>query len=91
MLVTADLEARVLAIDPVTGAVRRTIRTLAYPRSIETAGAAAVVAHPDLGAVSLIHAPTLAVTHVLHGFGEPRYTAAHPDGRHAYVTDADRG
>ena len=25
------------------------------------------------------------------GFGEPRYTAGHPDGRHAYVTDAKRG
>jgi hypothetical protein len=32
-----------------------------------------------------------AVEHVLRGFGEPRYTAAHPDGRHAYVTDAKRG
>jgi hypothetical protein len=91
VLVTADLEARVLAVDPLTGAVRRTIHTLAYPRSIETAGAAAVVAHPDVGAVSLIHAPTLAVVHVVHGFGEPRYTAAHPDGRHAYVSDAARG
>jgi DNA-binding beta-propeller fold protein YncE len=91
VLVTADLEAQVLAVDPLTGAVRRRIRTLAYPRSIETAGATAVVAHPDVGAVSLVHAPTLAVAHVLHGFGEPRYTAAHPDGRHAYVTDAARG
>jgi DNA-binding beta-propeller fold protein YncE len=91
VLVTADLEARVQAVDPVTGAVRRTIRTLAYPRSIETAGTAAVVAHSDLGAVSLIHTTTLAVAHVLRGFGEPRYTAAHPDGRHAYVTDAGRG
>src|ERR671935_1184796 len=34
---------------------------------------------------------TLTVTHVLHGFGEPRYTAGHPDGRHAFVTDAARG
>ena len=91
VLVTADLEARVLAVDPATGAVRRAIDTLAYPRSIEAAGTAAVVAHSELGAVSLIHATTLAVGHVLHGFGEPRYTAAHPDGRHAYVTDAARG
>src|SRR5438876_3707230 len=91
VLVTADLEARVLAVDPVTGAVRRTIDTLGYPRSIETTGRAAVVAHPDLGAVSVIQTTTLAVAHVLHGFGEPRYTAAHPDGRHAYVTDAGRG
>jgi DNA-binding beta-propeller fold protein YncE len=31
------------------------------------------------------------VEHVLRGFGEPRYTAGHPDGRHAYVSDAKRG
>jgi len=28
---------------------------------------------------------------VLRGFGEPRYTAGHPDGRHAFVSDAKRG
>jgi DNA-binding beta-propeller fold protein YncE len=49
------------------------------------------VAHSDIGAVTLVHGPTLAVAHVLRDFGEPRYTAGHPDGRHAYVTDAARG
>jgi DNA-binding beta-propeller fold protein YncE len=91
VLVTADLESRVLAVDAATGRVRRRIPTLAYPRSIETVGATAVVAHSELGAVSVIDARTLAVAHVLRGFGEPRYTAAHPDGRHAFVTDAARG
>src|SRR5919204_391438 len=40
---------------------------------------------------NVVRAATLTVTHVLHGFGEPRYTAGHPDGRHAFVTDAARG
>jgi hypothetical protein len=91
VLVTADLESRVLAVDSAGGRVRRRIPTLASPRSIETVGSAAVVAHPEIGAVSLIDTRWLSVAQVLHGFGEPRYTAAHPDGRHAYVTDADRG
>jgi DNA-binding beta-propeller fold protein YncE len=64
---------------------------LPRPRSIEAVGPMAVVAHSELGAVTIVRGATLAVEHVLRGFGEPRYTAAHPDGRHAYVTDASRG
>jgi hypothetical protein len=90
-LVTADEEARLVAVDLATGAVRRHVRTLPQPRSIETVGSTAVVAHSELGIVSLVHADTLRVAHVLRGFGEPRYTAAHPDGRHAYVSDAKSG
>jgi DNA-binding beta-propeller fold protein YncE len=90
-LVTADLESRLVAVDLETGRVSRHVRTLASPRSIETVGNTAVVAHSELGAISLVHGRTLGVAHVLRGFGEPRYTAAHPDGRHAYVTDAARG
>jgi DNA-binding beta-propeller fold protein YncE len=90
-LVTADLESRLVAVDLETGRVRRHVRTLASPRSIETVGNTAVVAHSELGVLSLVHGRTLAVADVLRGFGEPRYTAAHPDGRHAYVTDAARG
>jgi DNA-binding beta-propeller fold protein YncE len=90
VLVTADLESHVLAVDGTSGAIRKRIPTLAYPRSIETVGAVAVVAHSEIGAVSLIDARTLEVAHVLRGFGEPRYTAAHPGGRYAFVTDASR-
>ena len=61
------------------------------PRSIEAVGPMAVVAHSEIGALTLVRGSTLAVEHVLRGFGEPRYTAGHPDGRHAYVTDAKRG
>jgi DNA-binding beta-propeller fold protein YncE len=91
VLVTADLQSRVLAIEAESGAVRKTISTHGYPRSIEAVGSFAVVAHPELGAVSILDTRALRVTHVLRGFAEPRYTAAHPDGRHAFVTDAARG
>jgi DNA-binding beta-propeller fold protein YncE len=90
-LATADLEAHVVAVDLAGGAVLGRIGTHAYPRSIETVGARAVVCHSELGVVSVLDARSLDVVHVLRGFGEPRYIAAHPDGRHAYVTDADRG
>src|SRR6187200_3441965 len=90
-LVTADLEARLVAVELATGRVLQHVPTLPKPRSIEAVGHMAVVAHSELGAVSLVHAPSLRVAHVLRGFGEPRYTAGHPDGRHAYVTDAKRG
>ncbi|TML57538.1 MAG: hypothetical protein E6G22_15515 [Actinobacteria bacterium] len=90
-LVTADLEARLVAVDLASGRVHRYLPTEPKPRSIETVGGTAVVAHSEVGLVTLVRAATLTVTHVLHGFGEPRYTAGHPDGRHAFVTDAERG
>lgn len=80
-----------MAVDLPGGHVRAHVPTLAYPRSVERVGDSAVVAHSDIGAVTLVHGPTLAIRHVLHDFGEPRYTAGHPDLRHAYVTDAARG
>jgi len=90
-LVTADLESRLVGVDLPGGRVRAYIRTPAYPRSIETVGNVAVVAHSDIGVVSIVDGRALRVTRVLHGFDEPRYTAGHPDRRHAYVTDAGRG
>jgi DNA-binding beta-propeller fold protein YncE len=89
VLVTADLESHIVVVDALSGVVVRHIPTHAYPRSIETVGDAAVVCHSEVGLVSVIR--RLRVQHVLDGFGEPRYTAAHPDGRHAYITDAKRG
>jgi len=47
-----------------------------------------VVCHTAVGAVSLVDARTLAVRHVVRGFGEPRYVAGSPDGRLAFVTDS---
>jgi DNA-binding beta-propeller fold protein YncE len=90
-LVTADEEARLVAAELASGRVVRYVRTLPIPRSIEAVGPMAVVAHSEIGAVSLVRAGTLKVERVLRGFGEPRYTGGHPDGRHAYVSDAKRG
>src|SRR4051812_15524258 len=87
-LVTADTEAAVVALDVSSGAVLRRIETRPDPRSIERAGEHAVVAHTAVGELSILRG--LEVRHVLRGFGEPRYTAAAPDGRHAYVTDSGR-
>jgi DNA-binding beta-propeller fold protein YncE len=89
VLVTADRESRLVVLELGTGRVRTHVPTPASPRSIESVGGSAVVAHSELGAVSLVR--NLRVVDVLHGFEEPRYTAAHPDDRHAYVTDAARG
>jgi DNA-binding beta-propeller fold protein YncE len=90
-LVTADLESRVVSIDLSTGRLLRHIPTLRGPRSIERVGRTAVVAHTAHGAVSLIDGPRLRVQEVLHDFDEPRYTAASPEGRYAFVTDSGSG
>jgi DNA-binding beta-propeller fold protein YncE len=86
VLVTADTEAHVVAVDLLTGLVRKRIPTRPGPRSIERVGTSAVVAHTAVGEVSIVRG--LAVRHVLDGFVEPRYTASARDGRHAYVTDS---
>lgn len=91
VLVTADLESHVVAVDATSGRVVERIATRTYPRSIETVGASAVVCHSEIGVVSILDTQRRAVRHVLEGFAQPRYVAAHPDGRHAYVTDAERG
>ena len=87
-LVTADLESHVVAVELGSGEVLRRIETLPGPRSIERVGETALVAHTVLGAVTVLSGTT--VRHVLHDFEEPRYTAASPDGRHAFVTDSGR-
>ena len=88
-LVTADRESRLVVLELSSRHVRAHVPTPATPRSIESVGETVVVAHTELGAVSLVR--HLRVVDVLRGFEEPRYTAAHPDRRHAYVTDAGRG
>src|SRR5439155_20854864 len=86
-LVTADEEARLVAVELPGGRVHRYVRTLAKPRSIEAVGPMAVVAHSEIGAVSLVWGGTLKVEHVLRSLGEPRSTPGPPDGPHAYLTD----
>src|SRR2546428_547572 len=50
VLVTADEESRLVAVELARGHVLRHIATLGSPRSIETVGGTAVVAHSELGA-----------------------------------------
>src|SRR6266849_813319 len=85
---TADTETQVVVVDLSTGTVLHRIPTRPDPRSIERVGDLVVVAHTAVGAVSVLHG--LVVRHVLDSFEEPRYTAASPDGRHAFVTDSGR-
>jgi DNA-binding beta-propeller fold protein YncE len=86
-LVTADLEARVAVVELFSGRIIRSIPTLAGPRSVQDSnGRIAVVAHTDVGAVTLINGPSLTIRRVLRDFSEPRYTATR--GRYAFVTDS---
>src|SRR5438876_2435967 len=77
-LATADADASVVAVDPFRGRVLRRISTDADPRSIELVGATAVITHTAVGAVTLLHGPSLEIRAVLHSFDEPRYTAGAP-------------
>jgi DNA-binding beta-propeller fold protein YncE len=87
-LVTCDSESRLAVVDLRSYRVVRSIGTLPDPRSIERVGARAVLCHTAVGAVSIVDSQR--VRHVLRGFVEPRYAAAHPDGVHAFVTDSGR-
>ncbi len=86
--VTCDLESHVATVDLTTGLVRRRIATRPGPRSVERVGGLALVAHTAVGAVSVLDARR--VRDEIGGFEEPRYTAAAPDARHAFVTDSGR-
>ena len=80
--VTADTEAHVVLVGMTTGKIYRRIPTAPSPFSIERVGAHAVVAHTVTGRVTVLE------RHEIEGFGEPRYTAAARDGRHAFVSDS---
>lgn len=85
-LVTCDTESRLAVVDLARGRVVRSIATLPGPRSVERVGDVALVAHTAFGAVSIADAHR--VRRVLRGFSEPRYAAAHPGGRYAFLTDS---
>jgi hypothetical protein len=88
-LVTADLEAHVVALELSTGRVVARIPTLSGPRSIESLRSTwAVVAHTAQGRLSVLHAPTVSVRRVVDGFSEPRYTAVRAADDLAFVTDS---
>jgi hypothetical protein len=86
-LVTCDAEAKVAIVDLGSFRVVRKVATLPDPRSIELVGERAVLCHTAVGALSILDSHGR-VLHVIRGFVEPRYTAAHPNGRIAFVTDS---
>ena len=87
---TVDDASQIAVVDLVTGSIQSRIATRPGPRSVESTGDAAVVAHWDAGELTVLDARSLTVRHVLGGFEQPRYTAASPSGRHAFVTDSGR-
>jgi len=87
-LVTCDAEARLAVVDLGSFRVVRSIATLPDPRAVELVGDRAVVCHTAVGPLSIVDHD--GVRHVVHGLAEPRYTVAHPDGVHAFVTDSGR-
>jgi DNA-binding beta-propeller fold protein YncE len=87
-LVTCDEEARLALVDLRTFRVVGHVATPPDPRAIETVGGVAVVCHTAAGLVTVVDRER--VRRVVRGFVEPRYTAAHPDGVHAFVTDSGR-
>lgn len=87
-LVTCDAESRLAVVDLRVFHTVASLPTLPDPRSIERVGKLAVLCHTAVGAVSIVDHD--GVRQVLRGFVEPRYVAAHPDGRHAFVTDSGR-
>ncbi|HEX6699508.1 MAG TPA: WD40 repeat domain-containing protein [Gaiellaceae bacterium] len=92
VFVTADTESHVAVLSPTTGRILRRIHTTAGPRSVEAVGYRfGVVAHTAGGAVTILDSRPLRIRHVLREFAEPRYTAAHPSGHLAFVTDSRRG
>jgi DNA-binding beta-propeller fold protein YncE len=91
-LVTADTESHVAVVSLASGRVVQRLHTVEDPRSIESGpGGQVVVAHPAVGALSLLTTRPARVRRVLRGLGAPRYTAIAPDGAHAFVTDGERG
>lgn len=90
-LVTADLEAHVVAVDLDTNRIVRRLPSPAWPRSIEAVGdGVALVAHTELGRLSLLRARDWTLEEVTGPLAAPRYAAAHPREPLAYVTDSGR-
>jgi len=85
-LVTCDLESRLAVVDLRTFRITGHIPTHPDPRSIEKVGGVALVCHTAVGVLSIVD--RAGVRHVVEGFEQPRYTAAHPDGVHAFVSDS---
>jgi DNA-binding beta-propeller fold protein YncE len=88
-LVTADSDARVLAVRLDELRVVGSLVVPAEPRGIEAVDLlrGALVLSQATGTVTVLDAVALRVRTVLGGFVSPRYAAGDPRGRYAYVSD----
>jgi DNA-binding beta-propeller fold protein YncE len=88
-IATCDAEDRLAIVDVLSGRVIRHVRCPSDPRSVERIGGGdALVCHTAAGVVSILDRSTAHLRAVVQGFEEPRYTAAHPRGPYAFVTDS---
>ena len=88
-LVTADLESHVVVLDLPRGTAVGKIPTGPGPRSIESArSGVALIGHTQYGVVSLLSGSPPVLKKEIDTFAAPRYTAMHPSGAIAYVTDS---
>jgi len=89
-LVTADLEAGIVAVELSTGRIHRRLATPADPRSIESVGhVGALVAHTGVGRLTYVD-QQLRVHAIAGTLGAPRYAAVPPGRMWAYVSDSAR-
>lgn len=91
LLVTAETQNQLLAVDLASGRIVRRLNLPADPENVEAyAGQVAIVSARG-GAVTLLQPRTLKVQKVIRGFGSPHIAAFAPDGEWLYVTDDARG
>jgi DNA-binding beta-propeller fold protein YncE len=87
-LVAAESEDHLVALELPSGRVLRRVSLPSGPQYVAAENGATVATSPPAGAVTVIEGDH---REVLHGFGAPHLVAIAPDGKHAYVTDDDRG
>jgi DNA-binding beta-propeller fold protein YncE len=92
-LVTADSEDRVLAVRLTDLEIVRSLAVPNQPHGIEAVDLlrSALVLSSASGTVTVLDATAPRVRTVLEGFSAPRYAAADPRGRYAYVSDDAAG
>lgn len=90
-LVTAETENRLVIVNLRTGAIAGRVALPAGPEYVAAEPGLAVVVSSGAGQISLLEGPGLRRTRTWRGFGSPHIVELSPDGRHAYVTDDQRG
>jgi DNA-binding beta-propeller fold protein YncE len=91
ILVTAESQNQLIAIDLPSGRILRRLQMPADPQNVEAYAGAAAVVSTRAGAVTLVDPGTLTIKRILRGFGSPHIAAFSPGGDYLYVTDDSRG